>query len=68
MRPRHIDAALRTLRAVALTQPSVITGGELMEISHYVARLERRLAERPSILQQFKAWWAERRGTRRHVP
>jgi hypothetical protein len=40
-RPAHIENALVTLRTVALTHQSMITMGELMEISHYVGRLER---------------------------
>lgn len=60
-RPGHIERALQTLRAVALTHHSVITCGELLEISHYVARLERSLAERPT-------WWQSvRESLRRRI-
>lgn len=40
-RPAHIENALVTLRTVALTHRSTITMAELLEISHYVGRLER---------------------------
>jgi hypothetical protein len=55
-RPKHIDRAMMTLREVALTHKSTLTGGELLEVSHYVAWLERQLAKRkqPSLWHQLK--------------
>lgn len=61
VRPAHVHQAMVTLLGVAFTHPSTITGLELLEVSHYVARLERRLAEleRPneSIVDRMLAWW-----------
>lgn len=61
-RPPHIDLAIDTLREVALTHKSTIVCGELLEVSHYVARLERQVARsrKPNRWQQFRAWWSER--------
>jgi hypothetical protein len=62
MRPRHIDRALETLREVALTHRSTIVAGELLEISHYVARVERQLerAKKPGTWERVRTWWTER--------
>lgn len=47
MRPRHVARAIETLSEVALTQRSPSIAADLIEVVHYVSRLEDRLlAER----------------------
>jgi hypothetical protein len=61
-RPPHISAAIAAMLTRAAKQKSDLAYLEVMEITHYIARLERLLREAqgppaPSIVDRMVAWW-----------